>query len=193
MEYKTLYRISSWINIFDHNIEALEGCVTLEFTRDLPLFHIYIFWFESILRIRLCSSQYVQTAQTKELATTFFLSGSGGSNFGRCLFTKSLSKLSDLITSSLTAISNVLKEANISNQLLRDELKLSICPIFEELAKEDLTRENRLLYQMQESCTLYENLLEQSLRNRRLLSETEYNTILKARCDYEIERFDLVE
>lgn len=183
-------------DIFD----SLGRTVTLEFTRDSPLFRQNIMAFEDSFshlsaycrEVLTTFSEFDESLRQLEASQSKLAAALTGQSLSRSLFTNSLPNLAEL-SASLRIMSTTLLAMNNSYAELRTEIKQKVCPVFEELAQEDLTLEKKAKKEMETLYSSYEALLDNSLQKRMKLTDAQKENIVQTRVSYETSRFDLVQ
>lgn len=177
------------------------GGVSLEFTRDSPLFRQQLSAYEQS-QVQWCN--YVNGIQNAWLEveraiTTLYdaqskfansLTGSSG-GYSRCLFTNSFPKLGTL-SDTLRIVSETMLAHNAMMVTWKEGVRAEILPILEDLSKEDFSTERQLKKEMEFGFHEYESLLESALLNRTKKTEQQSAKIIKSRSDYEMRRFEIV-
>lgn len=179
---------------------TLEMGVTLEFTRDSPLFRQTILAFEDSYSplsgyckdVLAALFEYDAALRALEAAQVKLASSLTGQSFSRCLFTTALPNLADM-SSSLRMVSNTLNDMAKKSQEHRSALASKVCPVFEDLSGEDLKKESKMKQQMEDYCSQYEGLLDASLKRRTKGGQASNDKIVDSRRQYEMSRLDLVE
>jgi hypothetical protein len=181
--------------------ESLGAGVSVEFTRDSPTFRQNINAFEDSFTpfseycFALLSSLHeydIALLGFKEAQHKLSSAFKGQSTYSRCLFTNSLPKLND-VSVTLKTISNALDNMNIIYENFRQNIHSIISPIIFELSKYDLKDEMKMKKDMENFGLTYENMLDQALLSRTKMNDSQLAAIVRARSDYELSRFDLVQ
>lgn len=133
----------------------------------------------------------ISELQTAQANFALMLRGNDDKDFGRSLFTTclpSLGHIGDILFKAGEVIS-------VSNRLLEDQKKHiseSILGPLESLLEYDFQEEKTLHSEMELNCSKYESLLSQYLSSFSKVNSAPVETIIQARLDYELKRFDLV-
>lgn len=177
------------------------GGVSLEFTRDSPLFRQQLSAYEQsqgqfsnyingIQNSWLDVERAITTLYEAQCKFSSSLTGSSG-GYSRCLFTNSFPKLGTL-SDTLRIVSETMLAHNAMMVTWKEGVRAEVLPILEDLAKEDFSTEKQIKKEMNESFQEYESLLDNALLNRSKKTELQCSKIIKSRSDYELKRFEIV-
>ena len=181
---------------------ALGDGLAIEYTRDSPLFRQQVSAFEDSFQnlpaycknVLSClhdvDRAYSGLKESHIRLATALAGREGG--FGRSLFTNAFPTLGDL-SETLRMIADALLGINNVHEQLREAIKNDVAPLFEDLAREDLTIEKNLQRKMEKGFEEYEQKLGNALLNRDTkLTASQIEDISITRRDYELSRYDLV-